>query len=267
MKKFFENLDDDIRNSLLKQLRTLWTHTSTAIEGNTLTLGETDFILNEGLTVSGKPLKDHKEVEGHAKAIELVYSILDKKTIKVEDIFMLHRALQTEIQVDIYQPTGTWKIENNGTYHIDEEDNQIFINYATPQDVPMLMDKWLEMLNRVKSDLNAQEICKVYAELHLSLVSIHPFADGNGRMARLLSNIPILRAGAPPITINKNHRREYIALLSSYQRKHLPTFENLFPPKNCEDFINFINNERKTTLELVTNAYKEQEKRNTKSTN
>ncbi|CAK8719934.1 hypothetical protein LDFHOB_09360 [Candidatus Electronema aureum] len=67
----FPNLDADIRAALLIQLRDLWTHTSTAIEGNSLTLGETAFVLREGLTIAGKPLKDHQDVVGHARAIAL----------------------------------------------------------------------------------------------------------------------------------------------------------------------------------------------------
>lgn len=67
------DLDRDIRQSLLHQIRDLWTHTSTALEGNILTLGETKFVIEEGLTVAGKPLKDHQEVMGHARAIELIY--------------------------------------------------------------------------------------------------------------------------------------------------------------------------------------------------
>lgn len=59
---FLQNLDKDLQKALITQLRNLWTHTSTAIEGNTLTLGETAFVLEEGLTISGKPLKDHEEV-------------------------------------------------------------------------------------------------------------------------------------------------------------------------------------------------------------
>ena len=264
MKKFFQNLDNDLRNSLLKQLRTLWTHSSTAIEGNTLTLGETDFILNEGLTVSGKPLKDHKEVEGHARAIELLYGMLEKEKITEEDLFLLHKALQTDVIVDIYCPVGAWKVENNGTYHIDEDGKQVFINYAEPKNVPDLMNKWLEMLKRAKKNLSEKDAAKFYAELHLSFVSIHPFADANGRMARLVSNIPVIRAGYPPITINKTHRREYIALLSNYQQNYPPSSDNLFPPPDCDDFIKFIMNEWQDSIELVKNAYNEQKKRDNK---
>ena len=77
MSYFYDHLDPDIRTILLAQIRNVWTHNSTSLEGNSLTLGETDFILEEGLTIQGKPLKDHNEVYGHAKAIELIYELLN----------------------------------------------------------------------------------------------------------------------------------------------------------------------------------------------
>jgi len=217
MTTFFQDLDTDIRKSLIEQLRILWTHTSTAIEGNTLTLGETAFVLQEGLTVSGKPLKDHKEVEGHARAIKLLYKMLEKEKIDENDLFLLHKAVQTEIAVDIYAPTGAWKKENNGTFHIDEGGRQIFANYAPPEEVPELMKRWLSMLNEMSVSNDKDRLADQYVKLHISFVTIHPFADGNGRLARLLSNIPILRAGFPPIIISAEKRYDYIKALSNYQ--------------------------------------------------
>ena len=76
---FLENLDKDLQKALMIHLRNLWTHTSTGIEGNSLTLGETAFLLEEGLTISGKPLKDHEEVVGHARAIDLIYGLLERQ--------------------------------------------------------------------------------------------------------------------------------------------------------------------------------------------
>jgi len=89
---FLQNLDNDIRDALLAQLRNLWTHTSTAIEGNTLSLGETAFVLEEGLAISGKPLKDHEEIVGHARAIDLVYDLIRRESDLTEkDLFDLHK--------------------------------------------------------------------------------------------------------------------------------------------------------------------------------
>ena len=96
-------LDRDLQQSLLRQIRDLWTHSPTALEGNTLTLGETKFVIEEGLTVPGKPLKDHQEVMGHARAIELIYQGLDG-AITASRLFDLHRAVQVAAVTDIDKP-------------------------------------------------------------------------------------------------------------------------------------------------------------------
>jgi len=107
---FSKNLDNDRQKALMAQLRNLWPHTSTAIEGNTLTLGETAFVLEEGLTVSGKPLKDHEEVVGHARAIDLVYELVEAGgTFTQEQLFSLHKAVQVQRVVDVYKPEEGWK--------------------------------------------------------------------------------------------------------------------------------------------------------------
>ncbi len=87
---------------LLAQIRNLWTHASTAIEGNTLTLGDTAFVLEEGLTIAGKPLRDHQEIYGHAKGIEVIYRLLKVDRLREADIFALHRVVLTDAIIDIY---------------------------------------------------------------------------------------------------------------------------------------------------------------------
>jgi Fic family protein len=214
---FLANLDDDLKASLLNQIRDLWTHHSTALEGNTLTLGDTHFLLEEGLTISGKPLKDHQEVIGHGKAIELVYQGLQSSVSEVL-LFQLHHAVQQELVTDIYKPTGDWKLEVNGTYAITPEGDQTFIQYASPADVPMLMTEWIKVVNNIDhSKITLDNAPSVYAKLHMGFVHIHPFWDGNGRMARLLANIPLLKAGLPPLMISQELRREYKSVLSAYQ--------------------------------------------------
>ena len=101
----FEFLQDKTpaqREHILKNLRDLWTHNSTALEGNTLTLGDTHFLLEEGLTVSGKPIREHQEVIGHASAITLIYRALSGPVTE-NTLFELHRAVQTEVIHDVYQ--------------------------------------------------------------------------------------------------------------------------------------------------------------------
>jgi len=212
-----QGLDRDIRQSLMNQVRELWTHTSTALEGNTLTLGETKFVIEEGLTVSGKSLKDHQEVMGHAQAIELVYQGLEVPVTET-NLFDLHRAVQSEVVADIYKPYGAWKVEPNGTYAVMENGKQIFIEYATPEDVPALMVDWLAELNRLANvQLTETKAIGAYAKLHLGFAHVHPFWDGNGRVARLLSNIPVLRSGHLPVMIDVRDRKEYINILAGYE--------------------------------------------------
>jgi len=266
MKTFFDGLDEDIRLKLKEQLRDLWTHTSTAIEGNSLTLGETAFVLKEGLTVSGKPLKDHQEVTGHARAIEIIYGMLDKGNISEKDLFHLHAAVQVQSIIDIYKPVGAWKNEENGTYAVDEEGRQIFKYYAAPEDVPFLMGNWISLFNRLyKGAKSDSEPIRAYVDLHMSFTRIHPFYDGNGRLARLVSNLPLLKAGQPPVIISNERRYKYIKILSAYDlavgvpsRKH----PDLLPPHpKIEEFASLVSEEWKNSIRLVENARIEQNKR------
>ncbi|MBW1829650.1 MAG: Fic family protein [Deltaproteobacteria bacterium] len=263
---FLNDLDQDIRDALLTQLRNLWTHTSTAIEGNTLTLGETAFVLEEGLPISGKPLKDHEEVIGHARAIDLIYELVRRDSdLTEEDLFNLHKAVQTENIVDVYKPIGAWKIEPNSTVIVSGNTQTIF-EYASPKDVPELMKGWLGFYQETCREKapDKEAALRAYVYLHVSFVRIHPFWDGNGRMARLIANIPIIRAGYPPIIIPKERRQEYIEALSEYhlsvgtasaQKEVLPMIDKL------ERFKQFCDKVWTASLELVDEARKKQEGR------
>jgi Fic family protein len=214
---FLSGLDADLKISLLNQLRDLWTHTSTALEGNILSLGDTHFILEEGLTISGKPIKDHQEVIGHARAIELLYQCLNEP-LSESIVTSLHQAVQTEKVVDIYKPNGAWKVEPNSTYAISPNGEQVFIEYALPVFVPVLMAEVIELINTIETaELKLSNAHDYYARIHMGIVHIHPFWDGNGRVARLIANIPLLKAGLPPLIIPTETRRSYIQILSRYQ--------------------------------------------------
>ena len=258
--EFLKNLYSDLKSALKAQLRDLWTHTSTAIEGNTLTLGETKFVIEEGLTVSGKPLKDHHEVVGHARAIDLVYDLIGKDEIKDTDLFDLHRAVMTQIVIDVYKPVGGWKKEPNGTYFFNEDtDKQDFFEYAKPEDTPVLMAKWLKEFNQRNSAKHSREkALGAYVALHVSLVNIHPFFDGNGRMARLVSNIPVLKSGHPPIVIPSERRRDYINMLVKYQLDAgIPKADKkiVLPGKSFDAFKAFCSESWGKSLDLVDRAH------------
>jgi len=216
---FLHFIAEHQRPILLEQIRDLWTHSSTALEGNTLTLGDTHAVLGMGLTVSGKPLNEHQEIVGHAKAIDLLYQSLAEPLTK-ELIFDLHKAVQTEIIHDIFKPIGAWKVEVNGTYAVTSNDEQMYLEYANPMHVSVLMDEVIETINNTDaSTITPDNAVKHYAKIHMAIAHIHPFFDGNGRLARLISNILLLKAGLPPLVIEKSQRREYIECLADYQIK------------------------------------------------
>jgi Fic family protein len=215
--KFLDELSSDLKISLLQEIKTLWSHTSTAIEGNTLTLGETHFVITEGLTINGKSLKDHKDVEGHAKAVDAIWELLNKETIAKDDLFHLHKLVINDATLDVYKPVGEWKKEDNSTSMVVNNAVRI-INYTRYYDTDVLMDRWLERLNSdIRKIKSLEDALRSYAELHISFVSVHSFFDGNGRMARLLCNLPLLKAGYPPIIIRNEEKYDYKTLLAEYQ--------------------------------------------------
>ncbi len=214
---FFEGFSPDIKDQLLKRITAEWTHDSTAIEGNTLTLGETVQVLELGLTISGKPLKDHQEVYGHARAIDLIYEMIRKKEVTAHDLFDLHRAVMQQAPIDAMNPVGAWKRDYNGTPGI-KDGKSVYMEYAAPQDVSKLMERWLEDFNGMEPCTNRPDrAIASYVQAHMIFVRIHPFFDGNGRMARLLANLPVLNGGFPPVIVPIERRSEYINLLWAYE--------------------------------------------------
>lgn len=261
---FYEDLPADIQESLLKQITSLWTYDSTAIEGNTLTLGEIVKVLELGLTISGKPLKDHEEVYGHAKAIELIYDLINKEKVDKEDLFNLHRCVMQKSPIDYQRPVGNWKQDYNGTTGV-KDGKPVYMEYASPQETPRLMTRWLTEFNRrLSAATTPTKAINVYAWAHLTFVRIHPFFDGNGRIARLIANLPLLRCGQPPVMISIERRSEYIDLLWSYQNASgvIRAADRLLPPHEMiTKFKQMLRDEWKESIRLVADAGKLAEKR------
>ena len=264
--KFLDGLSDDLKKNLLKGLRVLWTHASTSIEGNTLTLGETDFVLSEGLTIKGKPLKDHRDVEGHARAVDLLLNLVKKDTFTAEDLFDLHRLVINEQILDVYKPIGGWKNENNFTTITLGDTPRIF-QFSNYLEVPQLMARWLDLLKReVRAPKEPKEALKSFVRLHVSLVGIHPFWDGNGRIARLVSNLPCLKSGHPPIIIENDWRYDYITALAEYHLANgVPTAKTdlVFDNPSLEKFYAVCEQSWAKSWTLVDEARALQKKQNT----
>ncbi len=216
-RSFLDGVRPEHRAELLGAIRAQWTHDSTAIEGNTLSLGDTMILLKYGLTVNGKPLKDHQDVINHANGVDLVLRLTEKDAIDEQDLFDLHKLVMASADFDIYKPIGAWKREDNGTYGV-VNGKSVYMAYAPADETPKLMREWLKRFNCYLSrPLSEQDALDAYIKSHLEFVRIHPFFDGNGRMARLLANLPVLRAGYPPIVVPMERRSEYIRALWDYQ--------------------------------------------------
>src|SRR5208283_6157364 len=154
--------------------------------------------LSEGLTISGKPLSDHRDVEGHARAVDLMNGLIQKQRITEADLFDLHKLVIDEQILDAYKPVGDWKKENNSTT-VAIHNRLKTIEFSDFWEVPKLMERWLELLNsEIQTCRGPKEVLKSYAGLHISFACIHPFWDGNGRIARLIANLTCLKAGYPP---------------------------------------------------------------------
>jgi Fic family protein len=175
-------------------------HESNAIEGNSLTLRETELVLSKGVTVSGKPLKDHIEALNLAKAWEQVKKLARPDAVLTEhDLLDLHRTLMTLIQDGTNGTYRTYAVRVAGSNHVPP-------NAAK---VPDLMEELFTSLSAITYPVERA------AKLHHGIARIHPFTDGNGRAARLAMNFVLLAAGYPPISIPTDLRQAYYNALEA----------------------------------------------------
>jgi len=175
-----------------------YTYHSNAIEGNTLTLGETRMILEDGLTVGGKQVKEILEAKNHQQALNLLFEIVkSKKDFSEEIICGLHKKLLLGIDDE---NAGRWrKIQ---VYITGSEELP-----PPAEKVSQLMKEFIKWHNNYKDKVNILDLAIL---VHYKFVKIHPFIDGNGRMARLLFNLILIRGGYPPVIIPIIKRQKYI---------------------------------------------------------
>lgn len=189
-------------NKIRESLSIEWTYNSNSIEGNTMSLRETQMVLQEGITVKGKSLREHFETHNHDKAIDYLYSIInDEYTLRSIDILSLHALVLRSIEEDF-----AGRIRNGGVRITGA-------NFTPPNanKVPDLLDELIDFINTNPLNLNAIELATIF---HHKLVWIHPFFDGNGRTVRLSMNSLLMRCGFPPAIILKNDRKKYYEALN-----------------------------------------------------
>ena len=209
---FLEGLDEDLRKKLADRIQWAWAHHTTAIEGNSLPLSAVRIVLDEGRTVGGETMRELQEVVGHARAVKLLEGLViaegSQGFLDKTGLFGLHREVMFDPVVDLRKPIGAWRCGPDG--------QRGFHGFADPEHVNDLMLGFLSDLGQrllIAPDMDRDELVREHARLHAGFLSVSPFADGNGRLARLISNLPLLKAGWVPIMIEKDRRAEYERLL------------------------------------------------------
>ncbi|HEV7402980.1 MAG TPA: Fic family protein [Chthoniobacteraceae bacterium] len=204
----------------MQKFRLWWTYHSNAIEGNSLTQGETETFLMEGLTAKGKPLKDHLDLRGHSNAINYLLGLVrDQEVLTEAAIRKLHEILLIEpYRVQAITPDGlpTMKTIGIGCYksqpnHVRTPTGETHF-YATPEETPAKMHDLMTWY-RVELKRGMMHRVEIAARYHHRFTAIHPFDDGNGRMSRLLMNLILMQAGYPPAVIRIGERSQYLAAL------------------------------------------------------
>lgn len=190
-----------------------YTYNSNAIEGNTLTLRETDYVLR-GLTVDQKPLKDHMEAVGHKEAFDFVSEL-------VKDNIPINESIIKQIHYLVLAD----KKEDRGVYR------RVPVRIMGAQHEPVqpyLIGPKMEQLLQDYAESTEHIVTKL-ARFHIEFEGIHPFIDGNGRTGRLLVNLELMKAGYPPIDIKFTDRISYYNAFDEYYIKHNSSMmENLF---------------------------------------
>ncbi len=179
-----------------------WTYNTNSIEGNTLSLRETQMVLQEGITIKGKSLREHFEAKNHELALKRLYEMVDNnEALSAKNILELHSYVLRSIEDDY-----AGRLRNGGVRMAGA--NFIPLN---AQKVSGLLDELIQFVQENPLQLNSIELATVF---HHKLVYIHPFFDGNGRTVRLTMNLQLLQEGFTPAIILTNDRKKYYQALN-----------------------------------------------------
>ena len=210
--KEIDKLQEEINNyrplnkKLLKQIKEYYriglTYTSNSLEGNSLTETETKIVIEDGITIGGKPLKDHFEAIGHSEAFDFMYTLAQKKSLTERDIKNFHKLFYYRIDE-----------KNAGRYRkVKSYITGSKYPLPLPEDIPELMSRFITKLEDMKKQHHPVELS---ALAHKEFVFIHPFIDGNGRVARLLMNVILLQEGYNITVIPPAVKPKYIQSLEN----------------------------------------------------
>jgi len=210
----YRPMDSHMVKQLREYFRIGMTYSSNALEGNSLTETETKIVIEDGITIGGKPVKDHLEALGHSEAYDLLFRLVKHKDISEANIKELHRLFYYRIDEDQAGKYRKQKVIITGTTFIP----------PAPEKIPALMKSFVA---GILDDRSKHHPVEYSAILHRKLVTVHPFIDGNGRAARLLMNLTLLQAGYPVAIIPPVLRRDYLDTLNKTHKGDCKPFNKL----------------------------------------
>jgi len=212
-------LDEEILKKVNYKFRLDWNYYSNSMEGNTLTVEETRSVMVGNLTVGGKPIKDVLEMKGHDEVIAQILKV-GKGELRLSEkrIREIHKGIMYEEDENKKAKIGVWKTEPNFLYNYKNER----FDFVLPADVPDRMHALLNKTNAavdaiVNNKKDTPHPVDVALQFHLEYVLIHPFYDGNGRTARVLTNLLLIALGYPPFWIKTEERAIYYQYLADIQ--------------------------------------------------
>ncbi|MCB0196699.1 MAG: Fic family protein [Anaerolineae bacterium] len=241
---------------IIQKFRLDWNYHSNAIEGNTLSLGETRAFLLHGVTAKGKPFRDYLDIKGHNEAITYLEDFVNgQQPLTEAHLREIHTILMVEpYEVKAITPDGlqTRRKIIPGQYktmpnHV-RTSTGAFHYYATPEETPAKMGDLMQWYRRSqeKGDLHPLILAGTF---HYRFVSIHPFDDGNGRMARLLMNLILMQAGYVPVIIRIATREEYLLALEEADVGELEEFITLIGEELIQSLDLYVRGARGESIE------------------
>jgi Fic family protein len=213
------DLSADVKKKINYKFRLDWNYYSNSMEGNTLTMDETRSVMVGNLTVGGKPIKDVLEMKGHDDVVLEILKIGQGEVrLSEHRIKEIHRGIMHEEDESKRPHIGEWKKEPNYIYNYKNER----FDFVQPADVA---ERIHHLLNKTNAAIDAIRANKkdaphpvsVALEFHLGYVLIHPFYDGNGRTARILTNLLLISFGYPPFWVKTNERSIYNQYIGDIQ--------------------------------------------------
>lgn len=203
-----------IVSKLREQFNIEMTYNSNAIEGNRLTLKETYLVISLGLTIKGKSLKDHLEAKDHNEALTYLYDLVEYGKKHAFSSILIRQLQALVVKETDARSAGSYR---NGDVGITGS------GHKPPEahEVPRLMSELVSWVTRNQKKLHPVELASI---VHHRLVYIHPFDDGNGRTARLVMNLLLMRAGYPLVVILKNDRKIYYDTLEQADKGNYQPF-------------------------------------------